>query len=341
MDSVTQIALGSAVGYAVMGRKVGKKAALYGAVFGTVPDLDVLISFGGPVEDFTFHRSFSHSILVQLLISPIIAWLLTKLHPATQIHRTSWFWMVFLTLSTHALLDSFTVYGTQLLWPLTEYPFGISSLFIIDPLYTIPLLVALFAFMVPKISHQRLHRINTYSLALSSIYIAWSLLAKWHVDTKIDLALQEKGIEKGVYESTPAPLTTLLWRAVVVNEDEYFEIFTSVFDSPSQVSIDRYPTSPQFLEDIKNEWSVQRLRWFTKGLYAVNLIDNKVILSDLRMGIEGSYVFTFEVGEQQGAKIVSSDFKHLTSRPDFSQVDRLWDRIWDADVSLTPNARSE
>lgn len=339
MDSVTQIALGSAVGYAVLGHKVGRKAALYGAIFGTLPDLDVLISFGGPVEDFTYHRSFSHSILVQLLISPLIAWLLTSLHPGTKIHKVGWFWLVFLALSTHALLDSFTVYGTQLLWPLTEYPYGISSLFIIDPLYTIPLLVALFAFMLPKITHQRLHKINTFALTISSVYIIWSLVAKWHIDEKIAAALKEKGIEQEIYESTPAPLNTLLWRAVVVTQNQYFEIFASVFDETNEVSIDSYPTSPELLTDINNSWSVERLQWFTKGLYSVNQVDNKVMLSDLRMGFEGNYVFTFEVGKVRDFQVVASSNELVQSRPDLSQVNLIFKRILNPEISLAPHAR--
>lgn len=339
MDSVTQIALGSAVGYAVLGNKVGKKAALYGAIFGTLPDLDVFISFGGTVEDFTYHRSFSHSLIVQLLLSPLIAWLLIKIHPATKIHKAGWFWLVFLTLSTHALLDNFTVYGTQLLWPITDYPFGISSLFIIDPLYTLPLLVGLVAFLIPKVSQDRLHNINHMALILSTVYIGWSVVAKWHVDRNVEKALNLSGIEKSTYESTPAPLTTFLWRAVVVNDDEYYEIFTSVFDQPSQVSIDAYPTDPDLLETLTDEWGVQRLQYFTKGLYSVTQQGERIIFSDLRMGIEGSYVFTFEVGKNTESGIEVSDFTQTENRPDLGQVSLLWDRIWEPTVSLTPEAR--
>jgi inner membrane protein len=339
MDSLTQIALGSAVGYAVLGNKVGRKAALYGAVFGTLPDLDVFISFGGPVENFTYHRSFSHSLLVQLLISPLIAWLLVKAHPATKIHRTDWFWLVFLTLSTHALLDNFTVYGTQLLWPLTDFPFAVSSMFIIDPIYTLPLLLGLLAFCIPKVSHIRLHRINTLALTLSSIYLSWSLLAKWYVDRTIQTALSDRGISKNIYESTPAPLTTFLWRAVVVDDDQYYEIYTSIFDNSSQVSIDAYPTSPFLLETISNEWGVKRLQFFTKGLYSIKQEVDRIILSDLRMGLEGSYVFTFEVGRQGELGIVASDYVQIENRPNVSQVGLLWDRIWDHEVSLTPASR--
>ena len=65
MDSVTQAVLGGAVSYAILGQRIGKRAALYGAAFGTLPDLDVLIDFGGPIENMTYHRGFSHSFLIQ------------------------------------------------------------------------------------------------------------------------------------------------------------------------------------------------------------------------------------------------------------------------------------
>ena len=47
MDSLSQIALGAAVGVAVMGRRTAVwKAAAWGAVAGTLPDLDVIIDHG-------------------------------------------------------------------------------------------------------------------------------------------------------------------------------------------------------------------------------------------------------------------------------------------------------
>ena len=122
MDSLTQLTLGAAVGEAVLGRKVGRKAALWGAVCGTLPDLDVFVPFGDPVKDFTYHRSFSHSIFILTLLTPLIVWLILKLHPNSQHTRTGWVWLVWLCLITHILLDCFTVYGTQILWPFWNNP---------------------------------------------------------------------------------------------------------------------------------------------------------------------------------------------------------------------------
>ena len=122
MDSLTQIALGAAVGEATLGRRIGRRAMLWGAICGTLPDLDVLVPLGGVVEDFTSHRSWSHSLLVMAAFTPVMVWLILKIHPHTRQHRWRWHVLVYLVFATHALLDSFTVYGTQIFWPLPRPP---------------------------------------------------------------------------------------------------------------------------------------------------------------------------------------------------------------------------
>jgi len=79
MDSLTQIVLGAAVGEAVLGKKVGNKALLWGAVAGTIPDLDVLSKLF--VDDLTaneWHRGISHSLFFSLIMAPILAWAVSR-----------------------------------------------------------------------------------------------------------------------------------------------------------------------------------------------------------------------------------------------------------------------
>ncbi len=341
MDSLTQIALGGAVGYAVMGRKVGKKAALYGAFFGTLPDLDVMISYGGPIEDFTYHRSATHSLLVHLLVTPLLAWFMTLIHPATKIHFKPWLWMIFAVLTTHALLDSATVYGTQLLWPLTEHPFSFSSLFIIDPLYTLPLLIGWLIALIASSTSSFAHLSVRYALVLSSIYLLWSFIAKWHIDTLNHSAFAAKGIQPEVYVSTPAPFSTFLWRSVAIDDGQYYEVFTSVFDQSSEVSLNRYSQNDELLDDIASEWGVQRLKWFTKGAYGVKQEGDDILITDLRMGIEQSYVFTFKVATLVEGKAQQVPVEHLPRRPELDDMPLILRRITDPSVALTPEARAE
>jgi inner membrane protein len=116
------------------GRRVGNRASLWGAVLGTLPDLDVLCPFADPVSAFTWHRGPSHSIFVLAALTPLVVWLILKLHPGTAEHRRGWYQLVLLVFGTHVLLDCFTVYGTQALWPLPMPPMGWATIFIIDPL---------------------------------------------------------------------------------------------------------------------------------------------------------------------------------------------------------------
>ena len=79
MDSLTQIVLGASVGEAVLGKKVGNKAALYGAIAGTVPDLDVLARFfTDTVTNIEVHRGFTHSLLFSILFAPVFGFLISR-----------------------------------------------------------------------------------------------------------------------------------------------------------------------------------------------------------------------------------------------------------------------
>ena len=78
MDSLTQMALGASISEAVMQNKVGRKAALWGAICGTLPDLDVLIPMGNAIQDFTYHRAESHAFFYMALATPVFTWLILK-----------------------------------------------------------------------------------------------------------------------------------------------------------------------------------------------------------------------------------------------------------------------
>ena len=342
MDSLTQVALGSAVGYAVLGNKIGRKAVLWGAILGTLPDLDVFLPYGGSVEAFTYHRSFSHSLLIHLLISPLIVWLILKIHAGMQIYKVRWFWLVFLSLSTHAILDSLTVYGTQLLWPFTEYPFAVSSVFIIDPAYTLPLLIGVICTLIPKIQAATAYHINAAALVLSSLYLFCALILKVNIDDKVKTALNNRQIPVNAYISTPAPLTTLLWRIVVMSDGQYYEGYASVFDVPNDVTLTPYQTRPSLLNNISDEWAIKRLQWFTKGFYSVRQQQSNIVLSDLRMGMECNYVFNFVVGQKNDSEVSIGNFEKISQRPNLSNLHKIWDRIWQPNVSLaSPSAKND
>ena len=327
MDSLTQLALGAAVGEAALGRRVERKAALWGGICGTLPDLDVVIPFADPVADFTYHRSFSHSLLVLALLTPLMVWLIRKVHPRDAHHRAGWFALVYLAFATHALLDSSTIYGTQIFWPLDPTPMTWGSLFIIDPAFTLPLLVGLVAVAVTRRNPQRGYRINAAMLALSTLYLGWSFAAKYHVQGVARESLAAQGLSHDRVVTLASPFNTVLWRIVTMDGAGYHVGWYSLLDGHGNVDFRHYPSDPTLLDGIRDHWPVARLRWFTKGFYRVSSAGGDVVMTDLRMGVEDSYVFRFKVGVVEGGRTLPRPAEQLPAEFDTSRLPWLWARI--------------
>lgn len=333
MDSITQAALGGAIGHAVLGRRAGRKAAAWGAVCGTLPDLDVLVPMGHDILDFTLHRSASHSLLVLPLVAPAVAWVITRIHPDTRAHWRGWLLLALLALTTHPLLDGFTVYGTQLLWPLRAPPVTWSTLFIIDPIYTVPLLTGLGAALLwhgGTGQAARGSRWNAWGLALSSVYLVFALGAKLHVEHRAHRDLAAQGVTPDRVLTVAAPFTTLLWRIVAVEGDEYYEGFYSLVDgSEEPVQFASYPRRRHLLASLRDRWEVAELHWFTKGFWAAGQRGDDIYIADLRMGFEPSYIFAFAVGVRRDDLIEPGDGRQLRLFEfEADQLAWVWRRIW-------------
>ncbi len=340
MDSVTQMVLGAAVAEATIGRKIGNRAILWGAVAGTMPDLDVFVPLGDVVKDFTYHRSASHSLFVLALVTPLLVWLITRIHADTRELRKRWMLTIFLVFATHVLLDSLTAYGTQIFWPLLNTPVSLSSVFIIDPTYTLPLLIGVIAALVMTRDSDRGHLVNRFGLIASTAYLAWSLVAKGIVDRNFEDALVDQGISYQRIFSTPAPFNTLLWRAVVRDEGGYYEGYYSLFDDNNDIRFSYHPSQEALLTEIADHWPVQRLQWFSRGFYAVSERQGDIVISDLRMGYEPSYVFQFKVGKISNPHPKPVVAEQISPQRDLGMLQLVWDRIWDQDVRLGLNQTS-
>ena len=332
MDSITQLALGAAVGEATAGRQVGRRALLWGAIAGTLPDLDVFIPLGDAVRDFTYHRSASHSLFVLLALTPLVVWLILKMHPGTAEHRRRWFTMVYLVFATHVLLDSFTVYGTQIFWPFVTTPMTWSTIFIIDPLYTVPLLLGIIAALIAGRRYSWGHVANSFGLVLSTGYLMWTVGAKLHVEQLARNALQQQNIASTDVLTTPSPFNSLLWRILVVNDEHYYESFYSVLDDDSSINFEQYPRDLDLIEPLQTSWPVQRLQWFTKNFYAAALLDSDIVITDLRMGTEPEYVFRFKIGVMGNPHAYAAPVEQLPGIRNYERLRWIWQRIWDEQV---------
>jgi len=297
MDSLSQLALGAAVSVAVMGRRTAVwKAALWGAVAGTLPDLDVLIDQGDAIRNMVLHRAESHALFWLTLFSLPFAAVVARLHGEWGLLRR-WWLALWLVLLTHPLLDAMTVYGTQLALPFSNYPFGVGSVFIIDLFYTLPLLVGVIWVLATR-GGQRGQMANAVGLLLSTAYLAWSFAAQQQVTqiARASLAQQDIAVEHLLV--TPTPFNTLLWRVVAIAGNNYHEGFYSLLDEQPKIAFDRFQRGNALAAELQGIDGVQRLVAFTKGFYKLEQRGSRLLISDLRMGQEPNYSFTFAVAEQ-------------------------------------------
>jgi inner membrane protein len=328
VDSVTQIALGAAVGEATLGRKIGKPALVWGGICGLLPDLDVLVPLGDVVKNFTYHRSVSHSLLVLTLLTPLMVALILKRHPQWKRYRPRWYLLVFLAFVTHILLDGLTVYGTQILWPLDTPPVMWSTVFIIDPAFSLPLIFGISAAFFMSRTKDTGHYVNLVCLLLGCIYLVWTIGMKTHVGNVAKASLDRNNINYNRIVTVPSPFNTFLWRILVMGDTTYYEAYYSIFDNTPSVNFTGHPNNKALLKPIEDHWAVKRLQWFTQTFYSVRQIADRIVITDLRMGTENAYIFRFQVGEVRNGSVIPFKSHRLKPDIDFNLLIQLWHRIW-------------
>ncbi len=312
MDSLTQIVLGASVGEAVLGKKIGNRAPLYGAIAGTIPDLDVLTGyFLDPVSAIEVHRGFSHSIIFCVLFAPVFGYLLSFFEAKASWKELSW--LMFWGLFTHPLLDAFTTWGTQLFWPL-DINLAFKSVFVIDPLYTLPFLFCLVVAMrKPKSSSSR-RKWNYWGLGISSAYLVVGLFLKFVSYQAFEKALEEQEITYEEIQNRPAPFTTLLWSANVKTKDGFYLGDYSFFDT-HPISFRFFPKNEDLAENVNDENDVQRLKKISEGWYTFSENEEgDLLFNDLRFGLlsfspdENRFVFNYKLF-YEGDDFLVEDFR--------------------------------
>ena len=357
MDSLSQFALGAAVGVAVMGHRTAAwKAALWGGALGTLPDLDALIDHGDPVRNMVLHRAETHALFWQTLAAvPVAAGIaalmgrprgLQAAHgvPGTQAAQAApdrwrdfprWLLTVWLVFVTHALLDAMTVYGTRLALPFSDQPYGVGSMFIIDPLYTLPLLAGLAGTLAAR--GPRRWRWNLAGLALSTAYLGWSAAAQQHVEGVVRAQLAQRTDAARVERVlvTPTAFNTVLWRVVLMRPDGYEEGFHSLLDDGRPIRYTAFPHDRALYEQVRGLDAVARIADFSRGFFRVDERDGVVRITDLRMGQEPAYVFSFAVARRGSAPQPMIPPQQVGGRGDIdipAALRWLWRRMGGEDI---------
>ena len=399
MDSLTQITLGAACGEVVLGKKIGNRAMLWGALGGYLPDFDILANFvTDEITALAFHRSITHSILFGIIAPFGFAWLIHQLYsrgiykkkayragstlfwllfvigvvnfvPYMVTHMVNygvltwtmvigavvyllfwkyyvsndggpvnatykdWYWLFFLSIFTHPLLDSCTAYGTQLFQPFNDYRVALNNVSVVEPIYTLPFLICvIITSMLLRRSPKR-RFFNYLGIGLSTDYLLFTFYNKSKVNTVFENSLAEQGFEYNRYMTAPTIFNNLLWHCIAEGDSMYYQGLYSLMDEEPRIRVwNKFPKNHDLVKVYENDRSIKTLKWFSNNYY--NIIyreDGKLQLNDLRFGIfgekavsENDYIFHFILEEENG-KI---EARQAREQPKMDEAfGQLWRRI--------------
>ncbi len=271
MDPVTQGALGATLAQANSRPKTIAWAGLFGLLGGMAPDLDVLIrSSTDPLLFLEYHRQFTHSLIfipIGGFICGLLLFCLLGRLSGLSLKQT----VCFTTLgyATHALLDTCTTYGTQLLWPFSSQRFAWNTMPIIDPIYTLTIIGLLLTAVFRK--QPTLARI-----ALVWV-IAYPLIGLWQRDRAEAVGwqlAQQRGHVPLRLEAKPSFANLWLWKIVYETEQRYYidavrvTLEESIYEGESVAKLNLASDFPWLDQDSQQARDVERFRWFSNGYIA-------------------------------------------------------------------------
>lgn len=308
MDSITHTVLGACLGEVIAGHKIGKKAMLFGALISNIPDIDVVCYLWmNPSEALLAHRGITHSLFFNILLSFFLALALNRIFK--NYHFPFWRWLLLVGsgLLVHLFLDLFNAYGTGLFEPFNKSRVSFNSLFIVDPLFTLPMLICTIALLFLQRGHSGRPKLAKVSLAISSLYLIISMVNKTFANKITEKNIMSLGITPSGYFTSPTPFNNLLWYIVIQDKTQFLIGYYSIFDRDPVIQFEKVNKNDSLLAPYKEAKDLQHLIRFSQGFYCVSKHDNSVIFNDIRFGQEEGWnksnaLFNFRFDLQKDRK---------------------------------------
>jgi len=350
MDSITHIVLGGCLGQVTLGKQAGRKAVLWGAIADTVPDLDVFLGpFVHPVQSLLTHRGFTHSILFAAVFPLIMGKFLARLYRKDEIPREPvpreivsqelipwWKWAILIGLGTfsHIFIDSLTNYGTGLLEPFCNHRFSYTTIFIADPLFTLPMLLTFFVLLFKKVSLPFKNKMAKTALILSGIYLCWTIYNRTFFESHFEDQLASQHIPFSEQSLTPSPLNNILWSTIAKSDSGFYQGHYSLLDDSARVNFNYIPAHKELAAQFTDNKEYQLLERFSKGYSCISILqDGLPYFHDLRFGTTkgwrpaiGDFTFNYPL------QLDSTDNKMLIKSSPwnmarFEGLGDLWERV--------------
>jgi len=301
MDSLTHFAIGACIGDLFLGKRIGRKAMLYGAIAASLPDVDFIVSFWlRPADNLLAHRGFTHSFLFGILAVLALAFILRKRHFADKVPVKIWLAFMGTEIFVHLFLDALNAYGVGWFEPFNHYRVSFNVIFVADPFFSFWPGVAVIFLLILKHNVRKRKRWAVFGLVVSFLYLIYCLSNKISIENAARIELARQGINYNRHFTTPTPFNNWLW-FIVAETDSGFQIgYRSVFDKYSHIEFRYYPRNAKLLNPFYSQADLQKLIRFSQGYFTADSSSNGIEFNDLRFGqvmgwqnSEAPFVFHF------------------------------------------------
>jgi inner membrane protein len=282
MDPLTQGTIGAVLPQALSKKNLGI-VALLGFLSGMAPDLDIFIrSSTDPLLSLEYHRQFTHSLVFipfgGLICALFLFVVFKKISPFN--FKKTWLYCT-LGYGTHGLIDACTSYGTLLFWPFSDIRIAWNNISIIDPLFTLPLILLIALATIKKK--------NVYSkiaLAWAVIYLMIGMyLHNVAINVGKEIA-EQRGHTITRIKAKPSFGNLILWKTIYETDNQFYVdatnlLFNKIIPGESIKKLNQEEDFPWLKEESQQYKDVERFKWFSNDFLAVNP-QNKNQIIDIR-----------------------------------------------------------
>ena len=281
MDPISQGTVGAAFAQSTANKNNIIKIGIIGFLAGLAPDLDVLIrSSTDPILSLEYHRQFTHSLFFipfgALIIALVIFPLVRRSLSLMTVYMTC-----FLGYATHGLLDACTSYGTLLFWPFSNDRVTWNNISVVDPLFTIPILVLV---VTAIITRRRLF--SFFAIGWITFYLLLGFVQYERALSAATELAHSRGHNPERQTLKPSFGNLILWKSIYQHEERFYvdairTAQSSTWCLGESIRVFDYQYHlPNLEKESQQRDDIERFRWFSQDYLGFD--DKKNLVIDVR-----------------------------------------------------------
>jgi len=281
MDPISQGTVGAAFAQSTANKKNILSISLIGFLAGLAPDLDVLIrSSTDPILFLEYHRQFSHSLFFIPFGALIVALFLYPLFRKSISLKTVYL-ASFLGYATHGLLDACTSYGTLLFWPFSNERVTWNNISIVDPLFTIPILI-----LAGTAIKTRKRLFSYFAIGWVAFYLSLGFVQYDRAFEAANKLALSRGHNPERLTLKPSFGNLILWKSIYQHEEAFYvdairTLQSSTWCLGESIRIFDYQFHlPNLKKDSQQRKDIERFRWFSQDYLGFD--EEKNLVTDVR-----------------------------------------------------------